>query len=229
MIVDATGSQKNSLLRFIRSGMHTALDVGCGAGEKTALIAGHIQTTVGIEPDAGLMRRAQARHALRGPRFGVGRAEALCFATASFDAVFFNESLHHVPAEYQIDALCESHRVLRPRGRVLISEPIHGSGALGQTLQLYLDEKEQEQHAAEAIEAVMKGEFALAAKSVIRVEYRFAGFGTFFEFWGANRPEEGTDESFKKALQSRFGRCRRTREGYTIVDYDATVWQLVKT
>ena len=229
MIVDATGSQKNSLRRFIRRGMHTALDVGCGAGEKTALIARQIQTTVGVEPDAGLVRRAQARHAQRGLRFVVGRAEALCFATASFDAVFFNESLHHVPAEYQVDALRESHRVLKPRGRMLISEPIHGSGALGQTLQLYLDEKEQEQNAAEAIAAVMKSAFALEAKSVIRVEYRFAGLGPFFEFLGANRPEAVTDENLKKNIPSRFGRCRRNREGNTIVDYEANVWQLGKT
>ena len=46
MRVDATGSQKSLLLRFIRHGIQAALDVGCGAGEKTALIAGHVATTV---------------------------------------------------------------------------------------------------------------------------------------------------------------------------------------
>jgi hypothetical protein len=51
-----------------------------------------------------------------------------------------------------------------------IVEPIHGSGALGQTLQLYLEENGPEQSAIEFIEAVAKDAFALEARSVIRIE-----------------------------------------------------------
>ncbi|MDJ0888756.1 MAG: hypothetical protein QNI89_15720 [Desulfobacterales bacterium] len=45
MRVDATGSQKNLRLRFIRHGIPGGAG-RCGGGEKTALIAGHVATTV---------------------------------------------------------------------------------------------------------------------------------------------------------------------------------------
>ena len=229
MIADATGRQEKTIRAFLRHGVRAALDVGCGTGGKTARIARQTDETVGIDPDAGHVRKAQARHGGRHLCFLTAQAEALCFAAASFDAVFFNESLHHVPAAYQQAALRESHRVLKPRGRMLVIEPIHGSGALGRILGLYLEEKESEQSAIEAIEAVAKGAFALEARSVIRVEYRFAGFETFLDFISASGPGKGGGKKWKKDIHARFERCRRNREGQTIVDYDENVWQLAKT
>ena len=116
------------------------------------------------------MWKALDRQGGRHLAFLTARAETLCFTAASFDAVFFNESRHHVLADHQLSALRESHRVLKPRGRMRIVEPIHGSGALGQTLQLYLEENGPEQSAIEFIEAVAKDAFALEARSVIRIE-----------------------------------------------------------
>ncbi len=156
MIADATGSQEKTIRAFLRDGVLSALDVGCGTGERTARIARQTGETVGIDPEAGHVRRAQARHGGRHLCFLTARAEALCFTAASFDAVFFNESLHHVPAAHPQAALSASHRVLKPRGRMLVIEPIHGSGSLGWTLRLYLEEKEPEQSAIAAIEAVAK-------------------------------------------------------------------------
>ena len=151
---------------FIGKGFTSALDVGCGTGEKTSFIARHTGDTVGIDPDAGHVQKAQARYGGRHICFQVARAEALCFAFASFDAVFFNQSLHHEQAECQEAALREGHRVLKPRGRMLIVEPIHGSGTLGRTLRLYLDEKAQEQHAIRAIKAVSKSESTLSFRGI---------------------------------------------------------------
>ncbi len=229
MIADATGSQEKTIRAFLRDGVRSALDVGCGTGEKTARIARQTDETVGIDPDAGHMRKAQARHGGRHLCFLTARAEMLCFTAASFDAVLFNESLHHVPTAHQQAALRESHRVLKPRGRMLVIEPIHGSGALGRTLRLYLEEKEPEQSAIAAIEAVAKGVFALEARSVIRVEYRFAGFEMLFDFLRASGPGKCGGKNRRNDIHTRCERCRRNREGQTIVDYDENVWQLTKT
>ena len=229
MIADATGSQEKTIRAFLRDGVLSALDVGCGTGERTARIARQTGETVGIDPEAGHVRRAQARHGGRHLCFLTARAEALCFTAASFDAVFFNESLHHVPAAHPQAALSASHRVLKPRGRMLVIEPIHGSGALGRTLRLYLEEKEPEQSAIAAIEAVAKGVFALEARSVIRVEYRFAGFEMLFDFFRASGPGKCGGKNWRNDIHTRFERCRRNREGKTIVDYDENVWQLTKT
>ena len=54
----------------------------------------------------------------------MGRAEALPLADGSADAVIFMRSLHHVtPAEHPA-ALAEARRVLRPRGRLYVAEPL---------------------------------------------------------------------------------------------------------
>ena len=39
MIVDATGTHEKILVEFMEGGLRSVLDVGCGAGEKTARIA----------------------------------------------------------------------------------------------------------------------------------------------------------------------------------------------
>ncbi len=228
MIADATGSQEKTIRAFLRDGVHAALDVGCGTGEKTAFIARHAGETVGIDPHAGQVQEAQVRYGGRHLCFQTAQAEALCFAAASFDAVFFNESLHHVPVNHQLTALRESHRVLRPGGRMLIVEPIHGSGALGRTLCLYLEEKAQEDRAAAAIAAVLNAEFELQARSEIQIDYGFAGFDDFFECFVATSPEAGTDSFRKQDLQARFKRCRRDPRGVTCIDYAARVWRLVR-
>ncbi len=228
MIADATGSQQKTIRAFLRDGVRSALDVGCGTGEKTARIAQQTDETVGIDPDTGHVRKAQARHGRRYLCFLTARAEALCFTAASFDAVFFNQSLHHVPAAHQHAALRESHRVLKPRGRMLVIEPIHGSGALGRTLRLYLEEKEQEASAAAAIEAVLNAEFELQTRSEIIVEDGFAAFEDFFECFQTSRPEAGSDRGLKQDLKRRFQRCHRNPRGITIIDYAACVWHLVR-
>ncbi len=228
MIADATGSQEKTIRAFLRDGVRAALDVGCGTGAKTARIAQQTGETFGIDPDAGHVRKAQTRHGGRHLCFQTARAEALCFAAASFDAVFFNESLHHVPAAHQQAALRESHRVLKSRGRMLIIEPIHGSGALGRILGLYLEEKEQEDSAAAAIEAVLNARFDLQAGSEIIVEDGFASFEDFFECLLSTRPEARSDSVLKLDLRTRFKRCHRNARGITIIDYAAFVWHLVR-
>lgn len=229
MIADATGSQKEALLAFSRDNAPPALDVGCGAGEKTSYIADHLGPTVGIDPDTRLIRAAHAKYSRGNLSFRVARAESLCFAAASFMTVFFNESLHHVPVDRQVEALHEGHRVLTARGRLIITEPIQGSGTFGQILKLYLDEKEQKQKALKALETVMATAFRLQARSDIRVEYRYQGFEDFYTFYAMTRPEAGANPALKSETRERFDRCRRNSVGDTILDYNATVWRLVKS
>ena len=50
--------------------------------------------------------------------------QSLTFADASFDLVTHTEVLEHVPDDAR--ALAELHRVLRPRGVMLFTVPLHG-------------------------------------------------------------------------------------------------------
>jgi SAM-dependent methyltransferase len=228
MIADATGRQAKTIREFLAEGALAALDVGCGLGAKTSFIARHVKGTVGIDPNAGDVREAQNRYGGRHLSFLVAGAEMLCFADGSFDVIFFNESLHHVPVDRQADALREGHRVLQPRGRMLIIEPIHGSGVLGQILKLYLDEAVSKQHALKAIEAVRKDGFALRARTEIQIQCRFYGFDDFFADYRLSRPEAAADGVTKRDIRARFDRCPRHTAGDTLIDYTASVWHLVK-
>ncbi len=228
MIADATGSQAKTIREFLKDGGLAGLDVGCGIGAKTAFIARHVAGTVGIDPNRGDVREAQNRYGGRRLSFLVARAQALCFADGSFDAVFFNESLHHVPVDRQTAALREGHRVLRPRGRMLITEPVHGSGSFGQILKLYLDEAAQKQHAIKAIEAAINDGFALRARTEIQIQYRFHGFDDFYAAYRMSRPEAAANAALKRDIRARFDRCPRNAVGDTLIDYTASVWHLVK-
>ena len=130
--------------------------------------------------------------------------------------------------EFMEAALREAHRVLTPRGRMLVTEPIHGSGALGQTLRLYLDEGMQKQHAVKAINAVIEKAFALRAHTQISIHYGFDDFEDFYAGHLMSRPEAAGDAALKRDMRQRFERCPRNSEGAVVVDHAASVWHLLK-
>lgn len=98
------------------------LDVGCGPGSLTSLIAdlvGHAGSVVGIDPSS---ERIAIALGIAKPNlsFHEGKAEDLSrFESGSFDVVFVNSTFHWV--EDQALALSEFARVLKPRGRLGIS------------------------------------------------------------------------------------------------------------
>ena len=95
------------------------LDVGCGAGVAVAHLAdGHGLRPTGLDVSRGRIEQAaEARPELD---FVAGRAEALPFADASFDAVLC-ECVLSTLADPGC-ALSELARVLRPEGVALVSD-----------------------------------------------------------------------------------------------------------
>ncbi len=92
------------------------LDVGCGAGNMAhhLRLYGHY---IGVDVNAKPLRVARER------RLPVARgsAESLPFASESFDLVTILDTVEHVPNETGV--LAEIHRVLKPRGNVLVTVP----------------------------------------------------------------------------------------------------------
>ncbi|MHB8658447.1 MAG: class I SAM-dependent methyltransferase [Solirubrobacteraceae bacterium] len=99
------------------------LDVGCGAGEFTAIADRAGAQAVGVEIAEAALRRARSAH----PGLDLRRVEIdglLPFEDGSFEIVWASEVIEHVADTARW--LSELRRVLAPRGRLLITTPSHG-------------------------------------------------------------------------------------------------------
>jgi len=102
-----------------RTGALTALDLGCGTGTHSAALAERGFSVSAIDFDLRLLQAVRSHGIMSGPgevppRWTCGDASRLPFADGSFDLVFSNSLLEHVPRWR--DVLEEAARVLRPRG-----------------------------------------------------------------------------------------------------------------
>ena len=102
----------------------SALDVGCGAGTFTWLLAPLFQRLTGLDVKERQIAEARETAKTKGLDidFRVGSAEAMPFPDASFDVVVFSNSLHHIPGMDR--ALAEAARVVKPGGLVYAMEPV---------------------------------------------------------------------------------------------------------
>lgn len=108
---------------------HQLLDVACGTGLVAVAakkILGSGETITCVDPSEGMLAVARTKLAAR---FVLGRAEQLPFPENSFDFLTMGYALRHVTT--LDEAFQEYHRVLKPRGKLLILEATKPSGRLG--------------------------------------------------------------------------------------------------
>jgi ubiquinone/menaquinone biosynthesis C-methylase UbiE len=120
---DALAVWREAIGRLLAPGRRAdrVVDLGCGAGRLTPLLAEVVRGSV-IGVDASRRMLAQRPiPASSGPRYLAARAEALPFAAAAVDVVFLAMVYHHL--EPPGPALREIRRVLRPGGCVVVGTP----------------------------------------------------------------------------------------------------------
>jgi SAM-dependent methyltransferase len=106
------------MLARVDAGRFTsALDVGCGEGRFSRMLAARGIRTTGIDPTEALLTQAKQRDPAGDYR--PGRAESLEFPDASFDLVVSYLTLIDIPDISR--AIPEMARVLRPGGSLLIA------------------------------------------------------------------------------------------------------------
>ena len=101
-----------------------ALDVGCGNGRHTELLADHAERVVGLDVSRGLLGEARARATERGfdATFLQGDAAALPLRTETVDLAVYVAAVHHLaPRARRVASLDELARVLTRGGRGLVS------------------------------------------------------------------------------------------------------------
>jgi SAM-dependent methyltransferase len=95
------------------------LDVGCGTGALTRILAGQpgAREVIGIDPAPAFLAKAcELSAGLANVTFRQGDGRSLPFEDGVFDAVVFDSVLSHVPGAER--ALAEAFRVLRPAGHL---------------------------------------------------------------------------------------------------------------
>ena len=108
------------------TGAGLGLDVGCGNGRHTELLAAHADRVLGLDVSRGLLNEAAARVTAGDVAESVslvqGDASTLPLGTGVVDVVVYVATLHHLPdRSLRVASLDEIARVLRPDGRALVS------------------------------------------------------------------------------------------------------------
>lgn len=125
--MDHTEANEAFVKRLIELGAHgRMLDIGTGPGHIPLLVCERIPeaTVVGIDLAQHMLAHAE-RHRAASPHadrveFRLADAKGLEFPDASFDTVYSNTILHHIPDPRPF--LSEAQRVLKPGGVLLVRD-----------------------------------------------------------------------------------------------------------
>ncbi len=133
------------IIKFADLKNKQVLEIGCGDGRITSLLAKKPERFVAIDPDKQKIERAKRN--IAGVDFQIGSGENLDFPTDCFDLVVFTLSLHHQDSQKAID---EARRVLKDGGKILVIEPII-EGEIERLFDLLIDEKKDKIEAQKII------------------------------------------------------------------------------
>jgi ubiquinone/menaquinone biosynthesis C-methylase UbiE len=100
------------------------VDVGCGNGRHTELLADVTDTVIGLDVSRGLLQEARAKMAEDGwiGQLLQGNAAELPLDSGTVDVAVYVATLHHLPnRETRVRSLRELDRVLGDDGRALVS------------------------------------------------------------------------------------------------------------
>jgi len=119
---DFTSERYDQFVRHFPARAHDVLDIGCNTGRGGEIIKSRLQHVriVGLEcvPDR-VERIPQGIYESVVPAF----ADETPFPSLSFDAVVAGEIIEHIPGNSVFPTLCEIFRILRLKGRVLLTTP----------------------------------------------------------------------------------------------------------
>jgi len=199
--VHALGEDLQQMVRLAHlRGGERVLDAGCGAGHAAAAFAPHAAQVVAVDFTPGMLRQVELLAAERGLTnisTRQGDVEALPFGDGEFDLVISRYSAHHWPRPQ--GAVAEFRRVLKPGGRVILSDVV---GFDDPTCDTYLNAIEllrDPSHVRDYTEPEWLGFFAAAGMQA-EVAFRFR-IHLEFENWTQRM---ATSEINRAAIRSLY-------------------------
>lgn len=197
------------------------LDVGCGEGELVRFMRSRGARAVGAECGAEMRRRALANDPEHADGYVDAVGEDLPFADASFDAVVYSYSLHHVPVDAIPAALAEAHRVLRPGGALMVVEPAIDEPEDSMTAPV-VDETVERTAAQAAIDEAHRLGFEVRRRFVYLSESVQSDFDSYADRIVGISPERAEAMvEHREALREKFHRIgRRHPDGWAFTRHN---------
>ncbi len=190
--VDVYRQRADAIAQFVceaaqkGEGSARVLDLGCGDGLFTHLMAKTGVRAIGVDAESGAVAQATDRttpEAKAGaypgpaPRFETGRGESLSFDGESLDTVAMLDVIEHLPNP--VSVLREVQRVLRPGGTLVISTPAWQYGGSSDPVyhvcEYTLGELIQQIHAATQLRVVNTGRIGPPYRDLIIVAQKEGG------------------------------------------------------
>ncbi len=191
-------------------------DIGCGPGEYHAAIAARGARTIAIDHSAGMLSEARenAAAARLDVRCAQAFAERLPVADAVCDRVLAAHMLYHVPDQQA--ALREMRRVLKPRGRIVLTagggqptrlEAVEAAAAaeLGTAP---LTANPSRRFSLDSIDLV-RTVFGNARVDVLEDALVFPSAGPVMQYWHSYADDEAHGDSAREALLSALDEAMR--------------------
>ncbi len=151
------------------------LDVGSGDGSLVRYMTKHGARVTGLECGPAQLEKAHSFDREGEETYVEGVGQDMPFDNASFDAVVFNFSLHHIPEDSMLPALKEAARVAKPGATIYINEPIaEGSGF--EVHQPIDDETEVRDKALSAIKAAKEVGLRQERELTFLTQYHYTDF-----------------------------------------------------
>lgn len=115
-------------MQCLPTDMDQVLDIGCGTGRVTRLLAKRSQSVLGVDLAPGMIELATETHVdTKNMSFAVGDAENLPFDSLHFDVVFSSMALQW--CDPITPSFSEIYRVLKPGGKAILAMLSAGSMA----------------------------------------------------------------------------------------------------
>jgi ubiquinone/menaquinone biosynthesis C-methylase UbiE len=175
---------------FVQLNGKEVLEIGCGNGRISRLLADRVKSLIAIDPDEEQIALAPER--VSGVDFRVGTGESLGFNDESFDIVLFSYSLHH---QDFVKALNEANRVLRKEGQLLVIEPAQ-DGEYTQYVSIF--EEDEISRIKKTLAYIKSGSFDIMRKGAYFVSYSFANdcevYNHFLGCFGGERTESNIEK-----------------------------------